>query len=59
MELNGQCDRQAVAGRTGHDSGSHQWYLGLRLTAGQHWSAGFAFGNPLVEHFDGHQDELD
>ena len=62
MELNGQWrERQTLAGRTENNSGGHQLYLspGVRLTAGQHWSTGFSFGIPLVEHFNGRQDELD
>ena len=62
MELNGQWrDRQTIQGRTENNSGGHQLYLspGIRLTAGQYLSLGFSFGIPIVEHFNGDQDELD
>lgn len=62
LELNGQWrERQTIDGRTERNSGSHQIYLspGLRLTAGRHWNAGLSLGIPLLDHFNGDQDELD
>lgn len=62
LELNGQWrERQTLDGRTERNAGAHQLYLspGLRLTAGRHWNLGLSFGIPLVEHFNGDQDELD
>ncbi|HLF97586.1 MAG TPA: transporter [Methylococcaceae bacterium] len=62
MELNGQWrDRQSVSGEDVENSGAHQLYVspGVRLTAGQHVNLGLSFGVPIVEHFNGHQDQLD
>jgi hypothetical protein len=62
MELNGQWrDHQSVHGERVDNSGGHQLYVspGVRLTAGQHVNLGLSFGVPIVEHFNGNQDELD
>lgn len=62
MELNGQWrDQQSVNGEEVENSGAHQLYVspGVRLTAGQHVNLGLSFGVPIVEHFNGHQDQLD
>jgi hypothetical protein len=57
MELNGQWrDQQSVHGEKVENSGAHQLYVS---PGGQHVNLGLSFGVPVVEHFNGHQDQLD
>lgn len=62
LELNGQWrEKQTVDDERERNSGAHQLYLspGIRIGSASNVSLSLSFGLPLVENFNGDQDELD